>query len=174
MIGYIGEKEQLDFFQQFECPVSGEFDLDEVSGIIVNESSMIAADAIRTAAEKNIAVLAVLDGFESLISAFGGELQMLENCAEGKQELAVINPETPLYYDLERVISICRGTPATVSDLGLPPVLGCVSRSESGEIIAVEYLPAPGKVYGINFYLNSSLTPKSTSILQNFFKLCNR
>ena len=108
-----------------------------------------------------------------MVKAFDGRCTEIE-CAEGKQEWAVIDTNVPIYRGLETSIQICRGKPVTLLETVMPGELDCISRSGEGEIIAVCNLIAPGKhgnIYGLNYYLASGLTPDAEKIVRNFINL---
>ncbi len=174
MILYIGDKEQYDYFSQFSGQITAECELGEAEKIILTEDSLRAASAVEYAAASGIPLLGVLEGFEAVIKTLDGTCVPLENCSEGKQELAVVDPEVPIYRNLEHVITICRGIPVGIDETTMPGFLRCISRSEAGDIIAIEFLREdgmPSDLYALNVYLNSSLTRMGDQVVKNFLNL---
>lgn len=173
MIHYIGERAIFDYLVQLEIPVIFSNSVSNAEKIIVTEFSDQAVRLIREALLVNIPVLGILDGFRSIIKAFDGRCEEIE-CAEGKQEWAVIDTCVPIYSGLETAIRICRGKPYGVLETVMPQELDCISRSDEGEIIAVCNLIAPqkhGNIYGLNYYIASGLTPDAEKIIENFINL---
>lgn len=141
--------------------------------LIVTECSDLSIRLIKEALLVNTPVLGILDGFQAVIKAFDGICDEID-CAEGKQEWAVIDTSVPIYKDLETVIKICRGKPLGLVEAIIPSELDCISRSSDGDIIAVCNLITPekyGNIYGINYYLSSELTQDAEKIINNFIDL---
>lgn len=173
MILYMGDRPQFDYLLSLNAPVTFSNNLSDAEKIIITEYSEQAVRTIREAHLINIPVLAVLDGFKSMVQAFGGRCVDIE-CAEGKQETAVIDTNAPIYKDLETVIKICRGKPFGILESVMPKELDVITRSGNGDILAVCNLIAPekhGNIYGINYYIASELTPSAKKIIKNFLEL---
>lgn len=173
MIHYMGERGIFDYLAGIGIPVIFSNNLSQAEKIIVTEYSDLAVRLIREAHLINIPVLGILDGFRSVIKAFDGKCEEIE-CAEGKQEWAIIDTSTPIYSGLETAIKICRGKPYGVLETVMPQELDCISRSDEGEIIAVANLIAPnkhGNIFGLNYYIASGLTPDAEKIISNFINL---
>lgn len=173
MILYMGERGIFDYMASNGIPVIFSNTLSQAEKAIVTEYSDQAVRLVREAALINIPVLGILDGFKSVIDAFGGRCEDIE-CAEGKQEWAVADTSVPIYRGLSTSIKICRGKPAGIMETIMPPELDCITRSNEGEIIAVANLIAPGKhgnIYGLNYYITSGLTPDGMTIINNFLNI---
>ena len=171
MILYLGDKEFYEFILGITREISQELSVAEADRIVVSEYSHNAIALVREAEERHIPLLAVLDGYRSVAEAFGAECINIENCPEGKQELAVIDTSMPLYKGFGKVTSICRGNSVAVDEDTMPPELDCIARAETGEIITLckkEENNNP-QIYAVNYYLNSTLTEKGELILKNFF-----
>lgn len=173
MILYMGDRPQFDYLLSINAPVTYSNNLSEAEKIIITEYSEQAVRTISEALLINIPILAVLDGFKSLVQAFGGRCEDIK-CAEGKQEIAVIDTDAPIFGGLETVVKICRGKPFGILETVMPKELDVIARSGNGEILAVSNLIAPdkcGNVFGINFYIASELTPCAKNIIKNFLDL---
>lgn len=173
MIIYMGERGTFDYLVGLGIPVIFSGNLGEAEKLIVTEYSDQAVRLIREAMLVNVPVLGILDGFQSVIKAFDGKCCELE-CAEGKQEWAVVDTSVPVYSGLETTIKICRGKPIGIVEAVMPADLDCISRSKEGEIISVCNLIAPGKhgnIYGLNYYITSGLTSDAEKIISNFLGL---
>lgn len=173
MIIYMGERGTFDYLVSLGIPIIFANNLTQAKKLIVTEYSEQAVRIIREANLINVPVLGILDGFHSVIKAFDGKCEEID-CAEGKQEWAVIDNNVPIYRNLETVTKICRGKPIGILESIMPKELDCIARSNEGEILAVANLIAPGKhgnVYGINYYLSSELTADSERIIKNFLDI---
>jgi len=173
VILYLGERETFDYLSSLGIHAVFSNSLSNAEKVIVTEFSEDAIRIIKEALLINIPVLGILDGFQSVVSAFDGKCEEI-NCAEGRQEFAVIDINVPIFKDLETVIKICRGKPVGLLESSLPKDLDIISRSNEGDILAVSNLIAPekhGNIYGINYYLASGLTPDAEKIINNFINL---
>lgn len=174
MILYIGEKDLFDNLKSITNDITYDIGVESAAKLIVSDASPAAAAAVRAAILINIPVLGILDGYQAVTQAFGGRCEEIDTCAEGKQEWAVIDATSPIYAGLESVIKICRGKPHAIIESTMPAELDCMSRAETGEIIALRSFTAPGQygnIYAINYYPYSDLTPDGERILKNFIEL---
>ena len=173
MIHYIGDRGTFEYFVSLGMPIIFSNSLAQAEKLIVTEYSDHAVRLIKEAILVNTPVLAILDGFQAVVKAFDGICDEIE-CAEGKQEWAVVDTSVPIYTGLESVIRICRGKPLGIVETVMPSELDCISRSNDGDIVAVCNLIAPGKygnIYGLNYYLSSGLTSDAEKIINNFITL---
>lgn len=174
VILFIGEKELFDFVCDISPDVTYDIGIENAEKLIVCDASDASVAAVRAAHLINIPVLGILGGYQAVAAAFGARCEPIDNCAEGKQEWAVIDATSPVYVGLESVIKICRGKPVAVIESTMPAELDCMSRAETGEIIALRNFSAPkayGDIYAINYYPASELTPDGRRIIENFIKL---
>lgn len=173
MISYMGERGTFDYLAGLGIPVIFSGNLGGAKKFIITEYSDQAVRMVREALLVNVPVLGILDGFQSVIKAFDSKCEEID-CAEGKQEWAVVDTSIPIYSGLETAIKICRGKPIGVLEAVLPQELDCISRSKDGDIIAVCNLITPekhGNIYGLNYYITSELTPDAEKIINNFINL---
>lgn len=170
MVLYLGEKELYDFISGLCDDISTELPAENADRIIISEYSYNAVSLVRNALDKNIPVLGVLDGYQTIVEAYGGECIPIENCPEGKQEFAVVDTTAPIYKGTEHVMTICRGNPSAADEERLPPELDCIARSEDGDIIALADVEHK-KVFAVNYYLSSSLTQNADKLIMNFLAI---
>lgn len=173
MVLYLGEKELYDFISTLYDDISTELPAENADRIIISEYSHNAVSLVREAIGKNIPVLGVLDGYQTVVEAYGGECVPIENCSEGKQELAVLDTTASIYRGLEHVMMICRGNPSAADEERLPPELDCIARSEDGDILALSDIEN-GTVFALNYYLSSSLTQNADRLITNFLSVSNK
>ena len=173
MILYMGERPLFDYLLSLSVPVAYSNNLSGAEKVIVSEYTERAVRVIKEAHLINIPVLGILDGVKSIIAAFDCRFEDIE-CAEGRQEFAVIDTDIPIFSGLETVIKICRGKPFGILETAVPSKLDAIARAGNGDILAVCDLIAPsmhGNVYGLNFYMASELTPDAKAIIKNFLEL---
>ena len=173
MVLYIGDRPLFDYLLSLNVPVAFSNNLSGADRVIVSEYSDQAVRVIKEALLINIPVLGVLDGAKSVTKAFDARFEDID-CAEGRQEFAVIDTNVPIFSGLETVIKICRGKPFGILETVMPKDLDVISRSSNGDILAVCNLISPGKhgnIYGINYYLSSELTPDAKDIIKNFLSI---
>lgn len=173
MILYLGDREMLEYIRGIYPSISNEISFEEAEKIIISEYSHTTVSCVRRAEEYKIPLLGILDGCRSVAEALGAECVPVENCSEGKQELAVLDTDSALHKGLGHVTLICRGDPSALDEEALPPELDCIARAESGEIISfckkeADFAPY---IFAVNYYLNSPLTQHGDTILKNFIEL---
>ncbi|MBQ7793607.1 MAG: hypothetical protein IJ366_03720 [Clostridia bacterium] len=174
MILFIGEKALYDFVCTKTADVTYDIGIESAEKLIVCDCSDAAVAAVRAAILINIPVLGILGGYQAVAEGFGARCEMLENCAEGRQEWAVTDNSSPIFSGLEKVIRICRGAPVAVIEATLPAELDCIARAETGEIIAFASYCAPniqGNIFAVNLHPASGLTPDGGKIIENFINL---
>lgn len=174
MVLYLGTPEVYAFIAQTGAALSTDVGEEHIEKIIIAENSENAISAVKFAIDNQIPLLGILDGYQSVVSAFGGVCVPVEACAEGKQEWAVIDADMPVFKGFESVIKICRGSPETLDETEKPRELDCIGRAETGEVIAVRNVlstGAYGDIYAVNYYVHSSLTPDGLDLIYNFLNI---
>jgi len=173
MILFLGEKRYADFIREQGGESACDIAAENADKIIIAEYSENAKKAVLTAREKNIPLLGIVDGYKSVIEAFGGKVIDIENL-DGVQEWAVIDATSPLYLQLESVIKVCRAKPFAMDENNPPDELDVMSRAEKGWVLAVRNWTAPktyGNIYAINYYPDSEKTPDGKQIIKNFLNI---
>lgn len=166
---WIGEK----YFTQDLGTVSRDIAPEKADKIIITCDSVEAVRAVEIARDAKKPLLAIMDGYNAVVKAFGGQLKDIDN-KYGEQEWAVIDATSPIYLHLESVIQVCRGTDKAIVEDSIPPELDCMSRAESGDIIALRNWEAPkeyGNIYAINYDVTNENTPDRVQIVKNFLEL---
>lgn len=168
---FIGE-DYFDFISALGS-VEKNITAEEAGKIIITCDSDEAVEAVKTAKEKKKPLLAVMEGYHAVVRAFGGQLEDVD-CVCANQEWAVIDATSPVYVHLESVIQVCRGTKKAVAEKSMPAEIDCMSRAESGEIIALRNWESPkqyGSIYALNYDVSNPKTPDGKQIVRNFFAL---
>lgn len=173
MILFIGEKYK-DFIQSIGN-IETDGSADTADKIIVTCDCEKAVEALKTAKSRKIPALAIVDGYKAAVEAFGGSLKDVSStCPTGVQEWAVIDATSPVYLELESVIRVARANPYAVDEAAMPAELDCMSRAETGEIIALRNWEEPkkyGNIYVLNYDLSDPKTPDGKQIVKNFFNI---
>jgi cation diffusion facilitator family transporter len=168
---FIGEK-YFDFITALGSAERGVAP-DEAGKIIITCDCGEAVEAVKIAREKKIPLLAIMDGYSAVVKAFGGAEREID-AHSGEQEFSVIDATSPMYVHLESVIKVCRGTNRAICEDNIPADIDCMSRAETGEIIALRNWEEPkkyGNIYALNFDLSSEKTPDGKQIVRNFFAI---
>ncbi len=174
MILFTGDKALFDFVRTKTPDVTYDVAIESADKLIVCEYSDTALSLVRAAMLINIPILGILGGMQAIAESFGARCEMLENCAEGRQEWAVVDTSSPIFKGLEKATKICRGAPISVIEATMPQELDTIARAETGEVIAFESYMAPdvrGSVYAVNLHPASGLTPCGSKIIENFVNL---
>ena len=169
MVLYFGDKDISDYIEKLYPDISSDIASEEYDAVIISEYSLNAVSKIRNEIEKGIPVLGILEGFRTVVEAYGGECCTKDDCPEGKQEIAVLDTDVPIHKGLAHIMYICRGNANVPNEDKPMPGLYCIARSESGDIISL--CDRNFKVYAMNFYINSSLTEQGDVIIKNFLNL---
>lgn len=173
MVLYLGSQDIYDFIARSEATLSTDAGGENIERIIIAENSENAIAAVKFAMDKNLPLLGILDGYQSVVAAFGGTCLAVD-CAEGKQEWAVLDTDAPIFAGLETVEKICRGNPEALDEGEKPAELDCIARAETGEILGVRNVLADGTyghIYAVNYYIHSSLTTNGFNIIDNFLQI---
>jgi anthranilate synthase component II len=119
------------------------------------------------AASKSI--LGVCLGHQAIAEAFGGQLHNLSQVFHGvATPVNILNPNAPLFKDMEPTITVGRYHSWIVSETSFPDELEITARDEAGSIMALQH-----KIYdvqGVQFHPESVLTPEGETILSNWLK----
>jgi anthranilate synthase component 2 len=116
---------------------------------------------------KSIPVLGVCLGHQAICEAYGATITYASTLMHGKQSIASLDCECPLFAGLVGNILIARYH-SLVADPGtLPACLKVTARTDDGEIMAVSHKEY--RVHGLQFHPESILTPAGKTILRNFF-----
>ncbi len=173
MVLYLGSQDIYDFIAQSGADLSTDAGGENIERIIIAENSENAIAAVKFAMDNQLPLLGILDGYQSVVTAFGGSCRAVD-CAEGKQEWAVLDTSAPIFQGFETVVKICRGNPVALDEEAKPQELDCIARAETGEILGVRNVLDGGEyghIYGINYYIHSSLTANGFDIIDNFLNL---
>ena len=116
-----------------------------------------------------IPLLGVCLGHQAICEAFGGTITYATQLMHGKQSVAAIVKESPLFQGLPREFDVGRYHSLAVDGTTLPDELEILAETADQEIMAVGHTSYP--VYGLQFHPESILTPEGPIIIQNFLQI---
>lgn len=116
-----------------------------------------------------IPILGVCLGHQGICEAFGGKITYASQLMHGKQSVASIHTDSPIFKNLPAEIDVGRYHSLAVEPESLPDCLEVLAETKDHEIMAVGHKKYP--IYGLQFHPESILTPQGPIIIQNFLNI---
>jgi len=116
----------------------------------------------------SIPILGVCLGHQAICTAYGATVSYAKTLMHGKQSLAQLDPDCPLFYGLPEEVPVARYHSLAVLEDTLPECLKETARADDGEVMAVRHTTDP--VFGVQFHPESIMTPDGLKMLQNFLE----
>ena len=116
-----------------------------------------------------IPVLGVCLGHQAICAAFGATVTYAKQLMHGKQSIAKIMTDCPLFAGLPASIPVARYHSLAADASTLPSCLQVIAETEDKEVMGVRHESYP--IYGLQFHPESILTPDGKKILKNFLTL---
>ena len=145
-------------------------------GIVVSpgpgdpDSAGVSMDAIRVAVERNIPLLGVCLGMQSMAQAFGATIGRAPTLVHGEAS-DVSHDGQGLLAGIPSPFSAARYHSLSVVPGTLPPDFVVTARTVGDHVVmGIRHLRAP--VEGVQFHPESVLTPEGPHLLANFLRLC--
>ena len=144
------------------------------SGVVISpgpgepKDAGVTEDLIRTM-KGVVPILGVCLGHQAIGEAFGGKLENLSDVFHGVATPCHISSDEPLFFGLDRDITVGRYHSWVVSKDGFPGCLEVTAESDEGQIMALRHREL--NVRGIQFHPESVLTPDGRKMLQNWMYL---
>jgi anthranilate synthase component 2 len=113
-------------------------------------------------------VLGVCLGHQILSLLFGGKTYNLSNPRHGRQASVKIKTDIDLFQDLPPITKAGLYHSHAVCDVGNEFIVSAVD--DQNVIMGIKHKKYP--IYGIQFHLESFLTPSGNSIIKSFIELC--
>lgn len=129
----------------------------ENAGVIVEAAKTVCQD---------IPTLGVCLGHQAICQAYGGTVTYAKRLMHGKQSVAKIDKESPIFKGLSEEIPVARYHSLAVDGNTVPEDLKVIAKTADGEVMAVQHVKYP--IFGLQFHPESILTPEGKTILQNF------
>ncbi len=131
----------------------------EDAGIIIEAARELGPD---------IPILGVCLGHQAICAAFGATVTYAKQLMHGKQSIAKLDTECPLFRGCPEKTPVARYHSLAADPDTIPEELMVTAVTEDGEVMAVKHRDYP--IYGVQFHPESILTPNGKQILRNFLK----
>ena len=131
----------------------------EDAGIIIEAARELGPD---------IPILGVCLGHQAICAAFGATVTYAKQLMHGKQSVAKLDTECPLFRGCPETTPVARYHSLAADPDTIPEELTVTAVTEDGEVMAVKHRDYP--IYGVQFHPESILTPNGKQILRNFLK----
>jgi anthranilate synthase component 2 len=131
----------------------------EDAGIIIEAARELGPD---------IPILGVCLGHQAICAAFGATVTYAKRLMHGKQSIAKLDTECPLFQGCPEKTPVARYHSLAADPDTIPEELTVTAVTEDGEVMAVKHRDYP--IYGVQFHPESILTPNGKQILRNFLK----
>ena len=131
----------------------------ENAGIIIEAARELGPD---------IPILGVCLGHQAICAAFGATVTYAKRLMHGKQSIAKLDTECPLFRGCPEKTPVARYHSLAADPDTIPEELMVTAVTEDGEVMAVKHRDYP--IYGVQFHPESILTPNGKQILRNFLQ----
>ena len=131
------------------------------------EDAGVCIDVVKELGDR-IPILGVCLGHQAICMAYGGTISYAKELMHGKQSIAGLDRECPIFHNLPEDIPVARYHSLALKEETLPECLSITARTDDGEVMAVKHKHY--SVYGLQFHPESILTPDGKTIIQNFLK----
>lgn len=131
----------------------------EDAGIIIEAARELGPD---------IPILGVCLGHQAICAAFGATVTYAKQLMHGKQSVAKLDTECPLFRGCPEKTPVARYHSLAADPDTIPEELTVTAVTEDGEVMAVKHRDY--SIYGVQFHPESILTPNGKQILRNFLK----
>lgn len=118
---------------------------------------------------KTIPTLGVCLGHQAICAAFGATVTYAKQLMHGKQSIATIDTDSPIFQGLPQQIPVARYHSLAADKDTIPADLQVIAKTEDGEVMAVSHREYP--IYGLQFHPESILTPDGRTIIKNFLEM---
>ncbi len=129
------------------------------------EDAGIIIDVVRALGPR-IPILGVCLGHQAICAAFGATVTYARELMHGKQSLAYLSPDCPLFAGLPETTPVARYHSLAADPATIPDCLLITARTADGEVMAVRHREYP--IYGVQFHPESIMTPEGKRMLENF------
>ena len=130
----------------------------------------VSVDVVRTF-YKEIPILGVCLGHQSIGVAFGGKIVRAKRLMHGKTS-QIFHDGSDIFEGLPNPFTAVRYHSLVVEEKSLPNVLKITARSEDGEIMGLKHVEFP--VFGVQFHPESVLSEHGLDLLRNFLNIAQR
>ena len=117
---------------------------------------------------KEFPILGVCLGHQAICEANGATVTYARHLMHGKQSIATVDTEDPLFEGLGEKVPVARYHSLAVDPNTLPENLKVIATADDGDVMGVR--STEGCVYGLQFHPESIMTPDGRAVLENFIK----
>ena len=147
----------------------------ELNGIVISpgpsdpDHAGVSMDAVRVASEREIPLLGVCLGMQSMAQAYGGSIVRAPTLVHG-EAAAVTHDGSGLLEGMPPEFMAARYHSLCVDPTTLPPELRVTAMSEEDQVVmGLRHVTLP--LEGVQFHPESVLTPDGPHLLANFLRL---
>ena len=115
---------------------------------------------------QTVPTLGVCLGHQAICAAFGAKVTYAKQLMHGKQSIARLDPDCPLFRDCPPEAPVARYHSLAADPATMPPELKITAATADGEIMAVQHRAFP--IFGVQFHPESIMTPNGKTMLENF------
>ncbi len=132
------------------------------------ENAGIIIDVIQKLG-KDIPILGVCLGHQAICMAFGATVTYASKLMHGKQSIAELDNESPIFKGCPNKIPVARYHSLAADKDTIPEELKITAQTDEGDVMAVQHIKYP--IFGLQFHPESILTPNGKEILKNFLNM---
>jgi len=132
------------------------------------ENAGIIIDVIQKLG-KDIPILGVCLGHQAICMAFGATVTYASKLMHGKQSIAELDTESPIFKGCPNKIPVARYHSLAADKDTIPEELKITAQTDEGDVMAVQHIKYP--IFGLQFHPESILTPNGKEILKNFLNM---
>lgn len=116
-----------------------------------------------------VPILGVCLGHQAICEVFGATVTYAKELMHGKQSVATIDTESPIFKGLEKEVEVARYHSLAAAPETMPESLTVIARTADGEVMAVQHREYP--IFGLQFHPESIMTKDGKQMLANFFEV---
>jgi len=149
----------------------------ELHGVVISPgpgepvNAGISIEVVGLCAERELPLLGVCLGHQSIGAAFGGRITRARSIMHGKVS-DVEHDGRGVFEGLDSPLLATRYHSLVVEESSCPDTLEITARTADGEIMALRHQSLP--IEGLQFHPESIATPQGKALLRNFLARCEQ
>ncbi|QZE14115.1 aminodeoxychorismate/anthranilate synthase component II [Halosquirtibacter laminarini] len=113
-------------------------------------------------------ILGICLGHQAIGEYFGATLENLSTVYHGIQSEIMIDPKSPIFQGLDKLIKVGRYHSWAISNIELPECLEIIAKDENEQIMAIQHKELD--IIGVQFHPESVLTPEGETMIRQWVK----